>query len=41
MKTEKLIVYENFYASKNHDEDLNKLENLFKGIGGYVRSKSF
>jgi len=37
----KVIVYENFYASKNHDEDLIKLENLFKGIGGYVRSKSF
>ncbi len=37
----KVIVYEKFYASKNHDEDLIKLENLFKGIGGYVRSKSF
>ena len=37
----KVIVYENFYASKNHDEDLIKLENLFKGIVGYFRSKSF
>ena len=37
----KVIVHENFYASKNHDEDLTKLENLFEGIEGYFRSKSF
>ena len=37
----KVIVRESFYASKNHNEDLIKLENLFKGIEGYVRSKSF
>ena len=37
----KVIVRENFYASKNHNKDLKKLENLFKGIEGYFRSNSF
>ena len=40
-ENKKIIVHEIFYSSKNKDEDLIKLEKLFKGIGGYSRSKSF
>ena len=40
-ENKKIIVNKNFYTSDNQEEDLKKLEKLFKGVGGYSRSKSF
>ncbi len=40
-ENKRVIVHPNFYASSDDQKDLKVLENLFKGVCGYSRQKSF
>ena len=40
-ENKRVVIHPNFFATKNENSDLKKLETLFKGVGGYSKEKSF
>jgi len=40
-ENKQVVIHPIFFTSGNENKDLKQLENLFKGVGGYSKAKSF
>jgi 1-acyl-sn-glycerol-3-phosphate acyltransferase len=40
-ENKKVVIHPNFYPSQNEQKDLDSLENIFKGVVGFDKKKSF
>ena len=40
-KNKKVVIHPNFHPSQNEQKDLDSLENIFKGVVGFDKKKSF